>query len=196
MSDKVGSYEPLKPDELLLALQRRSGAGGAIGVGRRPPVGRRGRPRLPLRPGVGNSPALGRLGSHTSNPAPGSPRGGGRSRTLCDMALGGGRGIRTPGGLAAPAVFKTGRDVSKSAAQGRRELSRNRDRASGCRCVPSGVVANWGMKWGTPRRMRTRRAGESTHQTRRLHLRLVVLTQKPTQFRIMDLPSNSSSVVR
>ena len=63
--------------------------------------------------------------------------------------FGGGRGIRTPGGSDTTAVFKTGPEVSKSAAQGRRELGRNGGGAAGYRCVLVGSVANWGMNWGT-----------------------------------------------
>jgi hypothetical protein len=68
-----------------------------------------------------------------------------------DCAGCGGRGIRTPGGLAAPAVFKTGREVSEDAVQGRCELGRNGNRAAGYRCVLASGIANWGMNWGTPR---------------------------------------------
>ena len=53
--------------------------------------------------------------------------------------------------IATRAVSKTGREVSKSAAQGRRELSRNRDDAVVYCCVLVGSIANWGMNWGTPR---------------------------------------------
>jgi hypothetical protein len=51
-----------------------------------------------------------------------------------------------------PGVFKTVLEVSKSAAQGHRELGYNRERAAPYRCVLAGIAANWGMNWGTPPR--------------------------------------------